>query len=126
MTNSHTDTLEKMFNETQRILPCWGWQIASERLQRVDFTNSLCYKISQSKIQPQKLPISRDFLKNFNDLQKLMGDINWLWSIIGSTTQELSNLFQMLQGDSDLNSPIWLTAEAERKLTLVEERLQNA
>lgn len=31
-----------------------------------------------------------------------MRNINWLWSTIGLTTQELSNLFQMLQGDLDL------------------------
>lgn len=31
-----------------------------------------------------------------------MSNVNWLWSAIGLTTQELSNLFQMLQGDLDL------------------------
>ena len=30
----------------------------------------------------------------------------------------------MLEGDLDLNSPKWLTAEAERELTLVEQRMQ--
>jgi hypothetical protein len=32
----------------------------------------------------------------------------------------------MLQGDSHLNSPVWLTVEEERKLTLEEERQQDA
>ena len=53
-----------------------------------------------------------------------MGDIDWLWPTIGLTTQYLSNLSQMLEGDLDLNSPKWLTAEAERELTLVEQRMQ--
>ena len=30
-TDSDTGTLEKMFKETQRILPCWGLQIAPEK-----------------------------------------------------------------------------------------------
>lgn len=42
-----------------------------------------------------------------------MEDINWLWPTIGLTIQELITLFQTLQGDSDLNSPRWSTAEAE-------------
>lgn len=46
-----------------------------------------------------------------------MGDINWLRPTIGLATYELSNLFQMLQGDSDLHS---LTAEAEKELIMVE------
>ena len=52
-----------------------------------------------------------------------MGDNNWIQPIVGLTTQELSNLFQTLQGDSNLNSPRCLTAEAEEELTLIEQRL---
>ena len=44
-----------------------------------------------------------------------MGDNNWIQSTIGLTTQELSNLFQTLQGDSDLDSPRQLTKEAEKE-----------
>lgn len=41
-------------------------------------------------------------------------------------TYKLSNLFQKLQGDSDLDSsnPIHLSVEAEKELTLVEQRQQ--
>jgi hypothetical protein len=56
----------------------------------------------------------------------LLGDINWLRPTIGLSTYELSNLFQTLQGDSNLNSSRRLTAEAEKVLTLVEQRLQEA
>lgn len=52
---------------------------------------------------------------------KIAGNINWLWPIIGLTIQELSNLFQTLQGDKNLNSPIKLQAEDERKLALEKE-----
>jgi hypothetical protein len=34
LADSNEDTLEKMFKETQRILPYWGLQTAPEKLQR--------------------------------------------------------------------------------------------
>ena len=45
--------------------------------------------------------------------------------MIGLTTQELSNLYQALQGDKDLNSSRKLSAEAEKELALVEKKLQD-
>jgi hypothetical protein len=44
----------------------------------------------------------RNQIRTLNDFQKLLEDINWLRPIIRLTTQELSNLFQTLQGDKDL------------------------
>ena len=41
--------------------------------------------------------------------------INWLKPSIQLAIQKLGNLFQMLQGDMDSDSPRWLTAEAENK-----------
>lgn len=58
-----------------------------------------------------------------NDFQKLLGGIHWLRSIIGLTIQELSNLFQILQGDLDLNTPRKLSVEAEKELALIEKGL---
>ena len=56
----------------------------------------------------------------------MLGDSNWLWLTIALTTQKLSNLFQTLQGDKDLNSPRKSSAEAERELALVDKKLQDA
>jgi hypothetical protein len=74
------------------------------------------YKIGLQKIWPQNIQIRRDQLQTINDFQNLLGDTNWLRSIIGLTTQELSNLFQTLQGDKDLNSSRKLSAEVENWL----------
>ena len=43
-----------------------------------------------------------------------MGDINWLTGTFGFTMCELSNLFQTLQGDTDLNTPRYPTTEAKK------------
>ena len=54
-----------------------------------------------------------------------MGDINWLWPTIGLAIQELSDFFETLQDDKDLNSPRKLSVEAEKELALVEKKLQD-
>ena len=51
--------------------------------------------------------------------------MTWLQPTIGLTTQELSNLFQTLQGDEDLNSPRKLLTKADRELGLIEKKLQD-
>jgi hypothetical protein len=85
----------------------------------------LGYKVNQQK-RPEKVQIFRDQLQSLNNFQKLIGDINWLRSTIGLSIHELRDLFQILQGDSTLDSPIYLTAEAAKELTVIEQRLQDA
>lgn len=55
----------------------------------------------------------------------MLGDINCLWSTIGLTPREISNLFQSLQCDKGLNNPRKLPAEPERELALAEKKLQD-
>jgi hypothetical protein len=43
-----------------------------------------------------KVQIKRDQLQILNDIQKLIGDIIWLRSTTGISTEELSNLFNKL------------------------------
>ena len=59
LSDSNVDTLERMFEEVKKILPCWGLQIAPEKIQRGDSINYLCYKISLQKIRPQKVQIRK-------------------------------------------------------------------
>lgn len=85
----------------------------------------MAYKLSKQNSAPKVL-IRRDLLHTRNDFQKLLGDINWMCPTIGLSTQELSNLFQFLQDDPNLNSPRQLTAETGRELAQVEQNLHNA
>ncbi|NXT45325.1 POK11 protein, partial [Pelecanoides urinatrix] len=43
-------------------------------------------------------------VKTLNDAQKLVGGITWLHPYLGLTTAQLSPLFDLLKGDSDLKS----------------------
>ena len=66
------------------------------------------------------MQIRKDHLRTLKDFQKLLGDTNWLWPTIGLANQVLSNLFQTLQGDKDINSPRKLPAKTEKDLALEE------
>ncbi|NXN77652.1 POK11 protein, partial [Bombycilla garrulus] len=44
-------------------------------------------------------------VNNLQDLQQLLGEINWLRPILGITNDELSSLFNLLRGDCNIKSP---------------------
>ena len=71
-----------------------------------------------SKIKPQKTQISVHSLHTLNVFQKLIGDINWLWPSIGFPTYALQNLFKILEGPPDSNSPRQLTKKSKRRIKI--------
>ncbi|NXU92657.1 POK18 protein, partial [Xiphorhynchus elegans] len=58
-------------------------------------------------------------------LQSLLGSINWVRPNLGITTDDLQPLFSLLKGNSDLNSPRSLTAEAKQSLALVHQKISS-
>ena len=71
----------------------------------------------------QKVEIRKDNLKTLNDFQKLLGDINWIKCYLKLPNYELKPLYNILAGDSALDSPRQLTAEAREALRKVEKEL---
>ena len=67
LSDSSIDTLERMFEEINIVLPKWGLQIALEKIQRGDAVNYLDCKIGLQKIRTQKAQIRRDWLWTLND-----------------------------------------------------------
>ncbi|NWX38471.1 POK18 protein, partial [Notiomystis cincta] len=55
-------------------------------------------------VTPQPVTLKTN-ISTLNDLQKLLGTINWICPLLGITTEELSPLFQLLKGDPDLPCP---------------------
>ncbi|NWV95566.1 POK11 protein, partial [Machaerirhynchus nigripectus] len=47
----------------------------------------------------------RTEINNLQDLQRLLGEINWMRSTLGITNDELTSLFDLLRGDSNIKSP---------------------
>ncbi|NXA37992.1 PO113 protein, partial [Eudromia elegans] len=56
------------------------------------------------EIRPQRITLQTD-ITNLNDLQKLLGVINWLKKLLGVTTEMLYPLFELLKGDPNPASP---------------------
>ncbi|NXU81337.1 POK11 protein, partial [Oreotrochilus melanogaster] len=52
----------------------------------------------------QKLTIETN-IQTLNDLQKLLGTINWIRTLLSISTETLSPIFNLLKGDSILTSP---------------------
>lgn len=103
-----------------------GLQIVPEKIQWGDFVNYLAYKIGLQTIRTQKAQNRRHQLQTLNDIQKLLVDISSLWLDVGMTPYPISHLNKTLDGDKNLKSLRELTAEAEKELTVVEEKLQEA
>ena len=57
--------------------------------------------------------------KNLHDVQKLLGTINWVWLGLGISNEDLSPLFELLKGNTDLCSPRSLGLEAVDSLLKV-------
>ncbi|TRZ08250.1 hypothetical protein HGM15179_018857 [Zosterops borbonicus] len=55
-------------------------------------------------------------INNLQDLQQLLGEINWMRPILGITNDELTSLFNLLRGDCNIKSPRTLTPEAQKAL----------
>ena len=62
LSDSNKDTLERMFEEVNKVLPKWGLQITPEKIQREDSVNYLGYRIGLQKIRTQKTEIRKDWL----------------------------------------------------------------
>lgn len=86
--------------------------IAPDKIQTTTPVKYLGTIVDRQTIRPQKVQIRKDQVSTLNDLQKLLGDINWLRPTLGIPTYALSNLFSLLRGPSQLNSPRTLTPQA--------------
>ncbi|NXP56847.1 POK18 protein, partial [Heliornis fulica] len=60
--------------------------------------------VTETRIRPGKLKLHTE-IRTVNDLQKLVGDIQWVRTWCGVTNEDLGPLFNLLQGSSDPTEP---------------------
>ena len=118
--------LQQLYDEVTTTLQNHGLLVAPDKIQLKAPFNYLEHVMEESKIKPQKTQISVHSLSMLNDFQKLIGNINWLWQYIGIPTYALQNLFKILEGPPNPNSPRQLTKEAEEELKFVEKCIQQS
>ena len=95
-----------------------------EKVQKDVVVNYLGTKITAKYVSPQKIQFRTDGLCTLNDFQKLLGDIQWVRPYLSLTNKQLQPLYDILPGNTDLNSPRYLT-DAARKALLVEQSIQS-
>ncbi|NXM46812.1 POK18 protein, partial [Gymnorhina tibicen] len=57
-------------------------------------------------------------------VQKLLGTINWVRPMLGITNEEMSPLFKLLKGDTDLSART-LTKEAHLALEIIADKISS-
>ncbi|KGL99801.1 hypothetical protein N301_00028, partial [Charadrius vociferus] len=95
-----------------------GLCIAPEKVQKIPPWKYLGWRIRAQTIVPQPLQIQAD-IKNLHDVQKLLGTINWVRPLLGISNIDLSPLFDLLKGSTDLCSPRALNSAAVDSLQKV-------
>ena len=124
LVSSSAEELQHIFLDTEIMLKEYGLYIAVDKLQEQEPYTYSGY-ILQRNIKPQKIQIRTDSLKTLNDFMKLLGDINWLRPSLGIPNHSLTHLFQILQGDSDLNNLQVLTEQTKQELDFVNQATEQ-
>lgn len=84
----------------------------------------LGFQIHSQTIQPQLLQLNKK-QQMIHDLQRLLGTINWASPLLGITSEDLATLYDLLKGDTELNSPRLLTYEAKDALEKVSQAIST-
>ena len=118
--------LQQLYNEVTTTFQNHSLLVAPDKIQWKAPFNYLGHVMEESKIKPQKIQISVQSLCMLNDFKKLLVDINWLQPSVRIPTCALQNLFKILEGSPDPNSPRKLTKEAKEELALVKKCIQQS
>lgn len=78
--------------------------------------------ITDAKIQPSKMQLHTE-IHTVNDVQRLVGDLQWLRTWCGITNQELEPLVHLLQDSTNPTQPRVLTKAAKAALQQIEKKL---
>ncbi|GAB0202641.1 hypothetical protein GRJ2_002729700 [Grus japonensis] len=92
-------SLSRVFDSLVAELQRYGLQIATEKVQSLPPWKYLSWKLLDSHVYPQSVRLATT-VSTLNDLQKLLGTINWLRPLLGITTHELSPLVFVVEGES--------------------------
>jgi hypothetical protein len=66
-----------------------------------------------------------DGLCTLNDFQKLLEDSQWVRPYLSLTNKQLQPFYDILPGNTDLNSPRYLTDAARKALLLVDQSVDT-
>ena len=126
ITGKDDTSLQNMLGQLIKTLRDANLYIAPDKIQHSEVAYYLGAKITLTQITPQKVTIRMDGVTTLNDMQKLLGDINWLRPYLHIPNCDLKPLFDILKGDAAITSARILTPEAKLALSKVESALSKA
>ncbi|KFW88143.1 hypothetical protein N305_00107, partial [Manacus vitellinus] len=86
---------EKAEKDLIHRLQQFGLTIAPEKVQRRPPWQYLGMLVTETRVRPGKLQLQRS-VSTINDVQKLVGDIQWIRTWCGITNEDLAPLFSLL------------------------------
>ncbi|KFR16337.1 hypothetical protein N306_06693, partial [Opisthocomus hoazin] len=86
---------EFVLQEVVREVESRGLNIAPEKIQKQEPWNYLGWVILQGSIKPPKMQLNPE-IKTLNDVQKLVGDIQWVRTLCDITNDDLAPLVELL------------------------------
>ncbi|NWU27561.1 POK8 protein, partial [Dyaphorophyia castanea] len=118
------DALTCVLDLTITALTRAGFELNNEKIQRLVPWKYLELLISNKTISPQKLEILEN-PHTLRDVHQLCGQLQWIRSWVGISTESLTPLFDLLKGGEDLDAPRPLTLEAKRAIEDIQRNISG-
>ncbi|KFV60655.1 hypothetical protein N341_05551, partial [Tyto alba] len=93
--------LELATNATFRSINRHGLTVTPEKIQQTSPWKYLGWKIVHQTAHPQSMWLGVD-IETLNDLQKVLGAVNWIRPLLGINNEDLHPLFELLKGNPAL------------------------
>ncbi|KAK4805577.1 hypothetical protein QYF61_009342 [Mycteria americana] len=118
------DNLQLVVKDTAQALQKFGLKVAPEKVQKELPWRYLGWKIMEHAVEPQRVALKWE-VSTLNDVQRILGAINWVRPLLGITNDTLQPLFDLLRGDPALDSKRILTPEAKEALAHIKQAIQS-
>jgi hypothetical protein len=106
--------LQQALRDLKRCLPKEGLIIDPDKTQFCPPFNYFGHTIVDNIVKPAKLKLDIKEVMTLNELHTLLGNINWIWPFLKIPLDSLKPVFELLKGDSQLNSLRKLTPESQQ------------
>ncbi|XP_010579894.1 PREDICTED: endogenous retrovirus group K member 11 Pol protein-like [Haliaeetus leucocephalus] len=120
LASDNKEQLNDMENLARNLLQQYGLVIAPEKVQKIAPWKYLGMTITSKQVVPQPVKLNLA-VKTLNDVQKLMGSLNWIRPYLGLTNSQLQPLLDLLKHSNDPTEPRILNKEALNVIHMVEQ-----
>jgi hypothetical protein len=118
--------LQQALRDLERCITKGSLSLPPNKTQLYPPFKYLRHNIVNNIIKPPKLKLNIKEVMTLNELQTLLGNIIWIQLFLKIPSDSLKPVFELLKGDSQLNSSRKLTPEAQQAIQLVETNLQHS